>query len=179
MTERSMVDELLRRFPAPVILYPSKRRWLFMLVGNGAFVALGIWMISDPTSFDQTHRAIPPALIAWFGIAFFGLGLIASIVMLTPKLSYLRLDADRLTIRNLLRTSRMRWEDVDDFAAIDMPGPRKILRVGYNKRTRAQRAMGRANMALIGRNSALPDTYGLKAEDLARLMSLWRARAVP
>ena len=173
-----MVDELLQRFPTPVTLHRSTRRWLLMLAGNAAFVVAGVWMIADPASFDQTQRGVPLFLIAWFSIAFFGLGLLLSILMLIPGMSYLRLDADRLTIRNLLRTWTTRWEDVDDFAAIDMPGPRKILRVGYNDRTRAQRAVGRLNMGLVGRNSALPDTYGLKAEDLARLMSLWRAKAL-
>jgi hypothetical protein len=57
-------------------------------------------------------------------------------------------------------------------------GSRKLLRVGYNDRSAAQRTLARANAALVGRNSSLPDTYGLTAEDLARLMSLWRVRAL-
>lgn len=50
--------------------------------------------------------------------------------------------------------------------------------VGYNDRTQAQRALARANVGLVGRNSALPDTYGMTVEDLVRLMSLWRRKAL-
>jgi hypothetical protein len=31
---------------------------------------------------------------------------------------------------------------------------------------------------LMGRNSAVPDTYGLSAEELAHIMSRWRERAL-
>jgi hypothetical protein len=55
---------------------------------------------------------------------------------------------------------------------------RKIVLVGYNDRTQAQRALARANVGLVGRNSALPDTYGMTVEDLVRLMSLWRRKAL-
>jgi hypothetical protein len=50
--------------------------------------------------------------------------------------------------------------------------------VGYNDRTQAQRALGRANVGLVGRNTAFPDTNGMTAEDLARLMSVWRRKAL-
>jgi hypothetical protein len=34
------------------------------------------------------------------------------------------------------------------------------------------------NVSLAGRNDYIPDTYGLSAEDLARLMNQWRERAL-
>ena len=34
------------------------------------------------------------------------------------------------------------------------------------------------NVGLTGRNSALPDTYGLSTEDLASIMESWRGRAL-
>jgi hypothetical protein len=34
------------------------------------------------------------------------------------------------------------------------------------------------NRKLSGRNCALPDTFGLSAEDLANLMNAWRDRAI-
>jgi hypothetical protein len=39
------------------------------------------------------------------------------------------------------------------------------------------RKIANLNVALVGRNAALPDTYGLSADDLARLIMLWRDRA--
>ena len=34
------------------------------------------------------------------------------------------------------------------------------------------------NVGIVGRNAALPDTYGLSADDLAQLMAQWRERAL-
>jgi len=78
-----VVDELLERFPGPITLHPSQRKWLAILAGCAVFVG-----------------------------------------------------------------------------------------------TQAQRALARANVGLVGRKSALPDTYGMTAEDLARLMSVWRRKAL-
>jgi hypothetical protein len=53
------------------------------------------------------------------------------------------------------------------------------MMVGFDNRLVAGQVLAKANVALTGRNGALPDTYGgLTVEDLARLMSLWRERAV-
>jgi hypothetical protein len=37
--------------------------------------------------------------------------------------------------------------------------------------------MARISAGLSGRNSALPDTYGLAAADLAEVLAQWRQRA--
>jgi hypothetical protein len=34
------------------------------------------------------------------------------------------------------------------------------------------------NVGIVGRNAALPDTYGLSADNLAQLMVQWRERAL-
>jgi hypothetical protein len=41
-----------------------------------------------------------------------------------------------------------------------------------------RRALAALNVTLVGHNSALPDTYGFEAADLAALMAQWRERAV-
>jgi hypothetical protein len=38
--------------------------------------------------------------------------------------------------------------------------------------------MAKLSVAIAGHNAGLPDTYGLSADDLARLMTAWRKRAV-
>jgi hypothetical protein len=43
---------------------------------------------------------------------------------------------------------------------------------------RAGRRIAKINRALVGAGSALPDTYGMKAEELAELMNEWRSRAI-
>ncbi len=34
------------------------------------------------------------------------------------------------------------------------------------------------NRSIAGRNAIIPDTFGLSADDLASLMTQWRARAL-
>jgi len=176
-----MVDELLERFPGPITLYASQRKWLAILAGCAVFVGIGVSMITSPAFFNPSYLGIPTDIIGWLEIVLFGLGLIVSVVALMPGRSHLTLDANGFTVRNLFQSSTNRWENVDDFTAMNMAAThpvRKIVLVGYNDRTQAQRALARANVGLVGRNSALPDTYGMTVEDLVRLMSRWRRKAL-
>jgi hypothetical protein len=175
-----MVDELLERFPGPITLYASQRKWLAILAGCAVFVGIGASMIISPAFFHRSYLGVPADIIGWLEIVLFGSGLIVSIMALMPGRSDLTLDANGFVVRNLFRSLTNRWENVDDFTAVTVAATpvRKIMFVGYNDRTQAQRALARANMGLVGRNSALPDTYGMTAEDLVRLMSLWRQKAL-
>jgi hypothetical protein len=176
-----MVDELLERFPEPVTLYASPGKWLTILAGCALFVGVGVFMITSPAFFRRSYLGVPADIVGWFDIVFFGLGVIVCVVALMPGRSHLTLDANGFTVHSLFRSSTARWEDVDDFAAVNMAvvhPTRKIMLVGYNDRTQAQRSLARANMGLVGRNSALPDTYGMTAADLAHVMLLWRRKAL-
>jgi hypothetical protein len=169
-----MVDELLERFPGPITLYASQRKWLAILAGCAVFVGIGVSMITSPAFFNPSYLGIPTDIIGWLEIVLFGLGLIVSVVALMPGRSHLTLDANGFTVRNLFRSfdeplgKRRRL-----YRRVVVTHPvRKIMLVGYNDRTQAQRALGRANVGLVGRNTAFPDTNGMTAEDLARLMSV-------
>jgi hypothetical protein len=175
-----MVDELLERFPGPITLYASQRKWLAILAGCAVFVGIGVSMITSPAFFNPSYLGIPADIIGWLEIVLFGLGLIVSVVALMPGRSHLTLDANGFTVRNLFRSfdeplgKRRRL-----YRRVVVTHPvRKIMLVGYNDRTQAQRALGRANVGLVGRNTAFPDTNGMTAEDLARLMSVWRRKAL-
>jgi hypothetical protein len=50
--------------------------------------------------------------------------------------------------------------------------------VVYDDTTQSTKSLARINIAIVGRNAGLPDTYGLSADDLARLMAQWRERAL-
>ncbi len=49
--------------------------------------------------------------------------------------------------------------------------------VAYDVRV-ARRALAKINVAIAGHNAALPETYGLSAEDLSAVMAQWRERAL-
>jgi hypothetical protein len=157
-------DQILAKFPGPVTLYVSRKKWLLMLAGCVAFTGGSVGSI--PTE----------PLWGWGGALFFGAGTILSIVMLLPGAGMLTLDVNGFEVTNLFRRRRSRWVDVMNFVPEAVPfSPKKLL--GYNDANQKGKVMGELNVSLTGRNSALPDNYGLALEDLARLLTRWRERA--
>lgn len=96
-----MVYELLERFPGPITLYASPRKWLAILAGCAVFVGIGVSMIISPALFNRSYLGIPADIIGWLEIVLFGLGLIVSVMALMPGRSDLTLDANGFAVRNL------------------------------------------------------------------------------
>jgi hypothetical protein len=165
MGSEDRIVELLGRFPGPVTLYPSRRKWLFVLAGCLVFTAGGYAMILDRASGG------------WFVLVVFGLGSVAPAIALLPGAGRLVLDHDGFTSTSLFRSYRVRWQDAGGFDAVRVP-PANIWLVGYDDVTVAGRRIAAINVALTGRNAALSDTYGLPADALAYLMAAWRERAL-
>ena len=46
-SSESRIDAILSRFPGPVTLYPSRKKWLFVLLTGGVLTFGGYLMISD------------------------------------------------------------------------------------------------------------------------------------
>ena len=150
--------------------YPNRMKWVVAALTCAVMTAGGLWIIADGS---------------WFGYiatAFFGLGLIVSLILLLPNSSFLELDASGFLIRNLFRDSRLSWADVDSFEARRV-GVRKMVTLKfapeYNTLPRARAAA----RIVSGAEGALPDTYGRSAEDLARMMNehvlMYRASLTP
>jgi hypothetical protein len=94
-----------------------------------------------------------------------------------PKAAYLHLAADGFTICSLFRAHTVRWAQVREFAVIRV-GPNRM--VGWNY-TPDYPGSGRARAVsklLAGCEAALPDTYGMKPQELAKLMESLRQRYV-
>lgn len=141
-----------------LVLKPSKPRTALLLAFSIVFTLGGWWMISDHDPWG------------WFVFGFFGLCASVFIVQLLPGSTYLRLNKNGFQTRTLYRYSKLiKWSDIDRFCVVDIQG-RKMVGImfapDYTKRPVA-RAL---NMTLAGVDSALPNTYGMKAEELAWLM---------
>jgi hypothetical protein len=176
------VSNLLAQFPGPLILRPSKWKWLGFLAVAGLFTASGI---------VQNVESGSAGILSWVGVAFFGLLTVcAAIAIFIADFSML-LDGDGFTLRVARRSERWRWIDVGDFAVVQylpgMQGAGLRKRVGFNDKRldkgTSQRVGERLSIVLTGRECALPDAYGSSAfglpmEDLARLMSQWQERAI-
>ena len=187
---------LLDRFPGPQTLQRSISKWLRLFAIGVGFVVISIAFIHSPGTFSDhwvangfgavliglglAHDTLQVVMeVGWVAVVFFGIGCLISILSLIPGASGLTLGKEGFVIRNLFRRISYQWPNVGEFAVVTVKygfGSKKL--VGFNDRLTATSTGAAINVKLTGRNSALPDTYSLSVEDLARLMSLWRERAV-
>lgn len=113
----------------------------------------------------------------WIGHIVYGIfGLIAIVflIQLLPNSSYLKLRKDGFEFSSLFRRHHIYWSDIKDFGIMTQAhrgiATNKI--VGWDYRDGFEgSAMGRKiSKKMGGIESALPDTYGMKAEELLLLM---------
>ncbi len=161
----SKIDAILSRFPGPVTLYPSRKKWLLVLVGSAVFTAAGFGMVAES------------APNGWYGVVFFGGCLVVSAIMLLPRAGGLVLDRDGFQVTNLFRSYRLRWHDVTGFAPISIPYSGQRM-VGFDIVAAASLPIAAMTTAVTGRMGGLPDTYGFSVDELAQLMTQWQERAV-
>jgi hypothetical protein len=166
MSSDAQVEAVLQRFPGPVTLYRSRRKWLLVLLGCLVFTLAGIGMIADNN--DPW---------GWFTLIFFGFGSMIAALSLLPGAGALTLERDGFVTGSLFRRQRVSWQDANEFAAVEIP-PSMLKMVVFDQQSTANRTLAKLNAAIAGHNGYLPDTYGLSADALARLMTLWRERAI-
>lgn len=109
-----------------------------------------------------------------------GLGLPIFGLQLPPKAAYLRLEAEGFTHCVLFRARTVRWENIQEIAVIGF-GPlgatqRVVLTftpeyLATRRPTAMSKALLVAARAKTGYEGALPDTYGMKAQELADIMN--------
>ena len=146
------------------MLRPSKRKVLLLLAICLSFTAVGVAMLLEGEG-----------LSAWFAASFFGLGLAVSLANLWPGASYLKLTPTGMECRSLFRRWSMPWKAVGEFG-VAQARYKKIVVINLSDWGYPQQAD--INLWLTGATHALPDTYGLKAEELAKLLNEWRRSAL-
>jgi hypothetical protein len=132
--------------------------------------------------FIHSHRAKPSDVwIAYACIIFFGLCGLVFAVQLLPGSSFLKIGKDGFEFRALWRGTSLRWSDVEEFGVAEFTLyhagiPLKHRMVGFRfspscKQRSKHLALRRVNEALVGYEAALPDNFGMKHEELARLLN--------
>ena len=85
-------------------LYKSPWKAVKLLLGCGAFVALGVWLLGQPDT---------PSLVAWLSIGFFGLGIPIALFQLLDRRPQLIINEigifDRLAHRDFIN-----WEIIQE-----------------------------------------------------------------
>lgn len=105
---------------------------------------------------------------------FFGLTSLLAALLCVYGHANVRLAEDGFVVGRLWRDAPYRWTDVSPFRVIAIRGNR---RVAFD--TAEDRGI-LANLARrqFGASTILPDSYGMKAEELADLLNAWRSAAL-
>ncbi len=165
MSQRPTSADVIQRYPGPVVLLPERRKWQIILAFNMLFVLAGLMM-----ALQGNRHGVYIAL---------GFGLIAIVpaMVALPGAAKLVLEHDGFTATSLYRGGKTLWTDVSEFKVATLsPGNHRIL--VYDDARAAAQSHLMAKTQVAGHTSALPDSYGLGADDLAAVMNEWRERAL-
>lgn len=146
----------------PATLRPSRAKWALVFLMCLGFVLGGIWMVREG------HSA------GYFIAGVFAIGLPVAALQFHPKAAYLKLAADGFTYCGLFRAHTVRWAQVMEFGIMRV----NIWMVAWNF-SADYPPPGRARTLIrwfYGYEAALPDTYGMKPQDLLALMETLRQR---
>jgi hypothetical protein len=160
---------ILTQFPRPVTLTPSRRKWSIMLVFSLA-IAMSLWLaLQHPLSIRQEP------FVVWMILVFAGFGIIVSTLMLLPHANVLILDEDGFELIKFFRRKYVPWKDASHFEISHLSHGGMVI---FDNAQEKKSHLARVNTWIGVRNSGLPDTYGLSAENMASLMNQWRERAL-
>ena len=143
------------------VLRPRPWKWLGILLLSLAFCVVAVLMLRDGR------------LAGWFCLALFGLGALVAAVAVLPGANYLRLDEDGFTFSSLFRVHRVGWAQVSHFGVAQV-GPNRLVGWHYRPGCEPPGRGVRLSLALGGCQAALPENYGLRAEELAQRLERLR-----
>ncbi|MEO4047516.1 hypothetical protein AAFN46_10550 [Pseudomonas sp. CAU 1711] len=143
------------------LLRPSPWKWLGILLLCLVFCAIAVLMLRDGRG------------VGWFCLGVFALGALVAAVALLPGANYLRLEEEGFSFSALFRAHRVDWADVQGFAVVRVAS-NAMVGWRYHEGRQPQGRGVRLSLALAGCHAALPETYGLAAEELAQLLERLR-----
>lgn len=149
----------------PILLKPGILRTISLFIVCGLFVFTGFFILDkDP-------------VMSWLIIVFFGMGVLVFGIQLIPSSAHLKLTEEGFEIKNLFRTNFIYWEDVNQFST-GYIGKNRMVMFDFSPKHKKFESGKRIAKSLSGREGALPNNYGMKAEELAKLMNHWRTNSL-
>ncbi len=145
-----------------ITLTPSKKKALLLALISLAFLAIGWQMVEKQVLIGQVL------------VVFFGIGTVVSLFPLIPGSFYLKLTNEGFEVCKCFRKSFTRWDEVGNFT-VSYTSTSKFVVFNYTDRSRKK---ARTSQALAGFDAALPDSFGLKVEELADLMNKWKKKVI-
>jgi len=147
----------------PVIFQASRAKATALLLLAVAFVAIGLWM--------ATERPLEGYLTA----GFFALGIPASLYMMRPGASYLKLDAEGFEVVDFRRRHRCGWRDVDAFEVRRIFGLR-MIGIVFSAGYRGRRALRTLSSAVAGLEGAIGNHYAAPLDEILAALNDRKAR---
>jgi membrane associated rhomboid family serine protease len=151
----------------PLVLRPSRHRWVGLLATSIAATAVcGLALVDEPN------------VVMVVGVLLFGAGIVVAVLQLTGGAS-LRIAPEGLLARGPIRSGSWSWNEIEHFRAYDVDQYGTTKLVGFDLRDLTPDCQGiwtTIGRGMSGVDAALPDTYGMRAEDLATLLEEARER---
>jgi hypothetical protein len=183
---------VLRQFPGPVTLYPTRLRCglvmaigaflltfsiycLVVAINPSALSTLSAMGLGDyPTEQDWNYILLALAL---GGLLFFlGIsGLIGFPIAYSRGAISLMFDEKGFEWRSTLRGGRGLWSSTSDFVSLSTGAGSRIAYKEMNPRKSWSEVLDRW---YLGDRSNFPNNYSVRADELAELMNAWRERAL-
>lgn len=142
------------------ILYPNRMQSPLRIAGGLMCVILGLTIPIE---------------------AFFRLIAVAGgIALMLPGYGSLKLDESGFTFRSLFGEKTTPWVDIESFLVVTqrvmyfIPVNRMV---GWRFTSAKRPIVLKATSLLVPYDALLPNTYGMKAQELASLLEAWRVRA--
>jgi hypothetical protein len=163
-SDAAAVEDILTRFPGPVVLAPSRFHSVSRLVVIVVAGATATWAL---VIMDGVVTTI---LLAAFIAMLVSVGVFL-FIKTQPRLTALCLTDTDFEIRNI-RSHRVRWSDSSEFVVAPAPAPMIVFDdQGRKDSLPPVKAWG-------GRNSVVPNHSPLTLADLALVMNRWRMRVL-
>ncbi|MGD9920987.1 MAG: hypothetical protein AB7V13_06015 [Pseudorhodoplanes sp.] len=169
-------DALLQRFPGPVELHVPQRKTALLVVCAVIFAGV------CAAYLNSERPGLLVATLIWFCM----IALVLSLPFLVFQFlrgASLRLEGDGFRVKQPWKWRFVRWKDASEFgigstAIVEQVKGDWSTVVTYDDSNVDESNVNILGQSIIGRNSALPDTYGLSPENLQTLMNGWRQRAL-
>ena len=148
-------------------LHTSKVKSLLLLLASLLFTVAGVYM------------ALDGELMGHVGYVFFGLCSLAYVVQLITGGGYLKLTEDEFEFfSGFGRKQCVSWDDVDSFGVAVVRNlsryyvpPTRLVGWNYKQGVDVSKFGRVTSKTLSGREACLPDTYGMKLEELVSLLN--------
>jgi hypothetical protein len=177
MSKSPSSEDTIAGFPGPVVLFSSRPKLWFLAFLEIVTILTSLFAMVIGLSHPEARFAVCIGLV----VLLYSVGLgIKLAVLSSPDALSLRLTSSGFEVVAGLQKRTFLWTQVSDFDVF--AGRRSSAKVVFRydgpHRSSFRVGLGWLDGAFArGRNAYLPDTYGLRTEDLVRVLTTWRELA--